>query len=566
MPRYNAAMETTRPFWWQRTPVIIALIAAAALLVYGQSLGNQFLQWDDDLLITGNPIVTSHFPATVAKAFTSYDPELYIPLTFLSFQIEHAIVGIQPLLYHADNLLLHILCASLVFFLLQRLGISRMASSAGALLFAVHAVNVETVAWVSARKDLLATTFSLLSLLAYLFWKERKMQRWFWASLVLFALALLSKISAITLPLLLLLIEWKEGNLVGKKQATHMAPFVLLSMVFGIIGVLGKTHNITSLSVAATLLLSIKSAVLSLLLFLFPYRLSALYLQASPPTLGDATFFGSALVLVIVGVMTALTARRSKTFAFGMLFFAFALLPSFASFVKNGDVYVTADHYLYFSGIGLLYLACAALDWARPRVGRDIFVATPVALLLLGAAVAAHARSAVWHDSETLFRDTIAKNPRSASMHYNLGLLEQARGDINDALAEYRIVLGIDPAYPKAHVNLGVIAEKTGDRQRALDEYMLALAADPRNPEAHNNIGLLFLAAGRTDDAIAQFQAAIGAAPDFTQAHINLGYVYGKKGMYQEGLREFQTAFALNPGSEKDAEQLKAAIEKLQKQ
>ncbi len=564
--RYNTRVERLSSRWLLKTPVVIAIIAAVSLLIYGQSLGNQFLQWDEGQLITDNPIVLSSFPGNVEKAFTSYDPELYIPLTFVSFQAEHAIAGLNPFLFHLDNLLLHLLCAILVFFLLQKFGISRLAAFMGALLFAAHPVNVETVAWVSARKDLLATAFSLLCILSYFRFRESEWKKWLWISLVLFFAALLCKISAIAVPFLLLLIGWKDDRRIGKKQLFTLAPFFLLGILLGIVGIAGKTRNVAALSLPSTILLSIKSTMFSLLLFFLPFRLSALYLQPMPIHLGDPTVAASILAFIVLAAIAGLSLTRGKQLTFGLLFFLLALLPSFASFVKNGDAYVTADHYLYLPVIGLIYLVCVALDLARTRAARDWFLWVPAAFIFCLAAFTAHAQTAIWHDSATLFLDSLHKNPRSASMFYNLGLLEQTNGNLAAAESDYHAALTLNPRYPKAYVNLGMIADTEGQRQQAIDEYERALSIDPRNPDAHNDIGSILLAAGQTDAAIAQFQAALDADPRFAQAYVNLGYAYGKKGMYEQGLAAFQKAFELNPGSEADAAKIKQVLEGLQKQ
>ena len=200
---YHRPMRRAFPF---------LIIACAALITYAPSLRNGFVIWDDDTLITGNPLVQSFSPVTVKGAFTSYDPELYVPLTIVSYQVEHSIVGNEPLLYHIDNLLLHIITSCLVFLLLQLLGIDWIIALLGGLLFAVHPINSEAVSWMSARKDLLAGVFGLASLVLYLKYQKNSyvtlsLSKREW-SFAFFLLALLSKASAITLPLVMLLIDW----------------------------------------------------------------------------------------------------------------------------------------------------------------------------------------------------------------------------------------------------------------------------------------------------------------------------------------------------------------------
>src|SRR3989338_813230 len=320
----------------------IVLLCATAIVVYAQSLRNDFVIWDDASLVPLNPL-TQHFTwKNILGAFTSYDPELYVPLTILSFQIEHLIVGFTPFFFHLDNLLLHVLNAGLVLLLLERLGLKRSTSFFAALVFTVHPVNTEAVAWVSARKDLLATLFSLTALLTYLYWKSVQSWQWLWITLGCFLCALLSKPVAIVLPVIFLLLDWKQrGNLTRRSVVTAI-PFFLLSAVFLVIGLYGKGRNIGALTLAETFHLACKSTVFAIGKFLWPTGLSPIYLQTDPISITLPQFWMPIVILLLLGGMTLWSLRRTRIVMFSAFFFLIFLIPSFSNFAKD-DIYYFSD-------------------------------------------------------------------------------------------------------------------------------------------------------------------------------------------------------------------------------
>ena len=531
---------------WKRFLPFV-LIAVSAVAVYSSSLRNGFVIWDDDSLVYENPLTQEVSVKNITGAFTSYDPELYVPLTIMSFQMEHALFGFQPFYYHLDNLLLHIVNGMLVFLLLQRFGLKRTTAFIGALLFVVHPLNTEAAAWISARKDVLSAAFILGSLLA---WRQRQ-----WLSVLLFLLALLSKPVAIVVPAILLLMDWYEDRKLRKDDVQVYAPFLLLSILFLSIGLFGKAQNISSLTALQTLLLAAKSIVFSLQKFLWPAPLSSIYLQTTPITPASAEFL-IPLLLGTLGAVGAFILKRWKGPLFTVGFFLLLLAPSFSNFSREGSLYYFSDRYVYLAQIAILLLLGEILE-RLPR--RSLWIAA-IPLVFLGSI--AHARSLVWKDSETLYRDALVMNERSVTMHYNLGLLEQERGNVQAATAEYDRVLELNPLHAKTLTNMGVLAKDRGDSTTALDYFRRAMAADPLYPEARNNIGSVYMDQVKIDDAIVEFQAAIALDDSFPQAHVNLASAYGKKGMYEEALREYRIAVELEPRLLQEHPEIREALEK----
>jgi tetratricopeptide (TPR) repeat protein len=546
---------------WKKL-LIPGVLALAVLTVYGSSLRNDFVIWDDDSLVYRNPLVQEMTPATVYGAFSSYDPELYVPLTIVSFQIEHALFGFNPFFFHLDNVLLHIIAACLVFFFLERLGLKRMTALLCALIFAVHPLNTETAVWVSARKDLLSMIFCLSALLTY--------RRNTWWTLTFFVLALLSKPIAIVLPIAFLLIDWKNNVVIlsSTKDDRYKSWFVgltmtLLSVLFFVIGIFGKTRNIAALTAVQTLLLGLKSAAFSLLKLFWPTGLSPIYLQTSPVALQQMEFWLPLLLLLLLAATVLWSLRYTKVIFFCACFYLLFLIPSFSNFAKGSDTYFFSDRYVYISQIGLLFLLGFGID----RIARTIelrivawVLATP---LVLTFGYLAHAQALLWKDSETLYRDALTKNERSVIMHYNLALLEQQRGNLVDARTEYDKTLALDPLYAKAIGNLGMLENAEGHPDKAIEYFHRAMAADPRLPEPHNNLGSVLMDQGKVDEAIVEFRAAIALNERFAQAYINLAAALGRKGLYEEGLDAYRKAFEYDSSFAAQFPEIVRALENL---
>lgn len=541
-----------------------ALILTTALIVYSRSLGNNFVIWDDDSLVYLNPLTQNLTWKNIIGAFTSYDPELYVPFTILSFQLESAVFGFVPFFFHLDNLLLHILNAFLTFLLLQRLGLRRWTAILASLIFAVHPINTESVAWVSARKDLLAALFSLSAMLAYLQWRSDGSRRWFWIAGGCLLFALLSKPVAIVMPAIFLLMDWKEHGRFSQRAVTATMPFFLLSGMFLLIGLYGKSRNIFALTTMETLLLACKSAVFSMWKFIWPVDLSPIYLQIDAIGLFMPQFWAPILILAVFGLLALWSLHKTRIVMFSALFFLLFLMPSFSNFAKD-DIYFFSDRYIYISQIGLLFLIGAAMDFLllnawRKRVMTAGFASAAMTIFLL-LAWSAHAQSMLWKDSETLYRDALRKNENSVVMHYNLALLEHRRGNRAAAFEEYLKTLAVDPRYAKALSNLGVYYKENGQVGKALEMLRLAMESDPDAPEPHNTTGSIMMDKGDVDGAIAEFRKAIALSEKFAQAHINLASALGKKGLYAEGLREYKRAFELAPQLLMDHPEIKQALE-----
>lgn len=571
-----------------RTLLIIVAFFLLGFAVFGASIGNDFVTWDDAGLITENRDVQSMTPETLRHVFMSYDPELYIPLTFVSYQIDHRIGGDAPAVYHATNLVLHILNALLACWLLSLLlGFGWLPILLG-LFFLIHPLNAEAVAWASARKDVLSTFFLLSSLISYVEWRSRRSAVLFVVSMILFVLALLSKVMAVMLPVVLVLLDLLENRRDVKAMAAEKAPFFVLSLTFGIVALFGKTSVLASSTPWQKMIMAAKSTLFYLEKFVAPYGLSFAYPYTKPVTILSADFF---LPVVAVALLLATAWRlreRFKLALFGILFFLVTLVPTFANFSKGSDMYFASDRYAYVPMIGLLLaLGVFVEEWlhsaatVRGSSLRMKAVAVLSAGILVTFGVLAHAQALTWKSSDVLYRHALEYYPNSRAAHHNLGMELLQLGDpqgaiaefdtataIKDdprtrvskgaalvalkrypeAVAEYQTVIRMDPTQPDAYYGLGNIAYKIGNLQEAIRQYRQALAVRPEYTNALNNLGGIYIEQKDWDNAIATLRQSVEQRPDFPESYYNLAGAEEKKGLKQQAEADYRTAIRLSPG------------------
>jgi tetratricopeptide (TPR) repeat protein len=539
------------------------LLFAIPLSIYAQSLGNYFVAWDDNILVYNNPLVLHFSPYALWAVFTSYDPELYIPLTFLSYQIEHLVFGLNATVFHTTNLLLHCGSGVMIFFLLQRWRITRSVAFVLALIFAVHPMNSEAVAWVSARKDTLSSFFFLATLLQWEGYRADATKKKYWIAVLFFLIALLSKVSIALLPIVLLLIDWRDGRTIHRKAILEKLPFFVLSGIFIVVALFGKTSNIATLTIVQTALMICKAIAFYTVTYLFPLHISSIYQQSTPITILSTEFAIPALFVLLLILTIIVSLRSTRLIAFSVLFFLVMLLPAFANFTKAGGIYFAADRYIYMAQIGGLYLL--GRGWMHAQkvsCARMINLVTAAVLVVFlpTYAWASYERSILWGDSETLFRDALEKNPGSPMIHFNLGVLEQRHGDIAEARALYTKARELRSDYSPAYNNEGLILWELGEKQKAEEWFEAAVHYDPHNLSAVINLAMAQIERGDADSAIILLQQALREDPYNVQALIKLGAAYGKKEMYHEGLEAFQKAWKLDPVMHEQSKELEKVL------
>lgn len=556
-------MQTDAPAFprlpsWKALLCVVAGFFAVTGILYGHSLGSDFVRWDDGMLVYENPAIREISPASLQHIFSTYDPELYIPLTFFTYQLDFQIGGQNPFIYHFDNFVLHTLNALFVAWLVFLIARRKWLALACGLLFAVHPLHTEAVEWVSARKDVLSSFFFLGTLISYLYWRERGGKTIYLLSLALFTLGLLSKVMVITLPVVLFLLDWREGRRWSMALLTEKVPYLLLAGIFGVIGVFGKTGVLHSSTLGSKVLMACKSAVFYLQQMVLPWHFSLLYPYTKPITLASPDFLLPIGVLLVIACLL-LWQRRWRDLPFGIAFYLVTVAPTFLNFAKGGemDVYFASDRYAYIPSIGIFYVLLCLLwritgadrteeDGRLDTMQRTALGVSAVVVVFCGAV--AFRQSFVWRNTETLFQNVIRYYPESSYVaHNNIGNVYRLQGQNAKAIAEYQAALKIRPQ-AKTYSNLGSAYRKTGQTDLAMQQFEKALALDPESKEAHFGLGIIYADAPETyAKAEAEYRRAVAIDPQYEEAYTNLGSLQFAEGKTDEAVASYRKALGINP-------------------
>ncbi len=515
-------------FWL--IPVGFALVMS---IVYGQTIRNDFINLDDKPLIVENKTVRGLSAENVRKAFTSFDPELYIPLTLLSYQAEYEIAGLSPALIHFDNLVLHtanaLLVTVIIFLLLQNLWIAVFCG----LLFAVHPQNAEAVLWASARKDLLSAFFCFASIATYLLATRQGNadNRWKTLSITLFALGLLSKVSIVLLPIALLLLDWQRPRRLTKKNIVDKIPYAVLSLLFTVIAIVGKFGVIAHTTTMQKLLMAPKTIMFTLAHFVFPHRLSLLYPFGREISITDPGIFMPMALLMLLCGPIVINRRGTKMITTGIGIFLVMLVPSLPNIERGIDLYVASDRYAYVPSIGLLLLAASLLRLLREKITSKQKTALTLGALVLITTLGflTHRRSLTWKNSQTVYASVLELYPDSYVAHSNLGLDALDRNEFETAAREFRLAGEIHP---------------TDDMK--INESI-----------ALNNLGTLLMSKDKCKEAISMFVRAATLNPTASDIKFNLGVCYEQTGERGMALEAFEEAVRLNPEDSEASKKLR---------
>lgn len=552
-----------------RIVLVLLFFFAATFSVYGGSLRNEFVSWDDSFLIVENPIVVSMNAKTIGKAFTSYDPELYIPLTFLSYQIDDFIGDGTPFMFHLTNLVLHTLNAILVAWVLFLLLGSGWLAVALGLMFAVHPLNTEAVLWASARKDVLSTFFFLGSILSYLYSFKKVNRRLLWVSIGLFVLGLLSKVMVVTLPVVLLLLDELRGRERNKSMLLDKIPYIFFATIFGVIAIFGKTGVLVSSTLWQKILVATKSTVFYIQKFLWPDGLSIVYPYTKSIEFSSPDFFVPFVITLAILFLSVFLWKRKRSWSIGILFFLVTLAPTFINFAKGGDFYFASDRYAYIPMIGLLILVgqlireffarahTIRLIAARHRTVSAGFVC--VLLILSGLSLK---QSKVWQNSIALYVHALTLYPNARAMHNNLGMEQMLMGDLDESILSFNRALALSPD-PKTKVNLAAAFVRKNRLADAESIYRDILRSDPAFAEAEYGLGNIEQKRGKFSEATLHYLKAIDIDPVYFNAYNNLGGVYLQQGEYENAVKILEKSIELKPSFVESSYNLALALMQL---
>ena len=557
--------------WTKRQWFFCLILVVVTLLTYQPAWNGGFI-WDDDEYVVNNELLTA--PDGLRRIWFSLDsPSQYFPLVYTSFRIEHALWGLNPVGYHWVNLLLHIVNALLVWRVLMALKVPG-AWLAGAI-FALHPVQVESVAWITERKNVLMGFFFLLTLLAWIaFVDERTKRPWrfYVLALILYVLSLSAKTTACTLPAALLLILWLQKKPINAERILQIVPFFLLGLGMGLVAVWWERyHQGTSLALVPLgpierILVASHAVWFYLGKLIWPSSLTFIYprwtIVATRPLEYAWLLAGAGLCAVIYFGRR----RLGRGVEVAAVFFVTTLSPVLGFIMLFTFCYTfVADHYQYLASIGPIALASAGVASlaATFKGSRKLILGT--ALCVIGAlAVLTWRQSAMYGDIETLWRTTLLRNPDCWMAYNNLGKTLYEANRIPEAMDLFKQALRMNPDNDAAYYNLGNALVQRGRTSQAIDEYERALRINPNFAEAHNNLGNALLLTGRTSEAIDQYEQALRIRPNFAEAHGNLGAALGQMGRISEAIEQVKAALRINP-KYIDAQNNLTKLEALQK-
>jgi tetratricopeptide (TPR) repeat protein len=533
--------------------LLLPALAALALVAYLPSLGGGFL-WDDDRFVTGNELLRSAAGLGRIWLEPSSFPQYY-PLTVTSFWLEYRLWGPDPAPYRLANLLLHLAAALLVWAVLRRLRVPWPL--AGAALFLLHPVQVETVAWISERKNLLSAVLGLGSLLLYLEPEEGGGARRplaYATSFLLFLLGLLAKTTLCTLPAVIAVLLWWRRGRIGGGDLLRLVPFFAAGVGLGLVtvametSVAGAAGTPWELSPAQRLLIAGRALWFYAGKLLWPVGLAFSYprWEVDPGSLRQVLFPLAALATL--ALLWLGRGRLGRGPLAGVLIYAGALFPALGFF----DVYpmrytFVADHYQYLPGLGLLALLPALAARFLPHGRVPPRWLAPAVLLPL--ALITWRQAHAYRDAETLWRATLRRNPASWMAHVNLGVALADKGRNEDAAASFRRALELDPDNGKALFGLGRLALAEGRTAQAVDLLQRSRRAIPEFVPGLFTLAGALAAAGEPEGARALYTEVLRRRPGDVKARHNLGILAAGRGQWEEALRHFAEAARLEPAN-----------------
>jgi tetratricopeptide (TPR) repeat protein len=571
------------PFW------LAVLLFLAVGGIFLPSVWNDFSNFDDPAYVTFNPHIHHGLTwSAIRWAFGSFYAANWHPITWLSHILDFTLFGRKAWGHHLTSVIFHSANVALLFLILSKATGSTWRSAVVAILFGVHPLHVESVAWVAERKDVLNTFFALLTLLAYLQCTQHADRRstiWYFLALFFFALSLGSKAMSVTLPMLLLLLDYwplRRLNSAGavRRAIAEKIPFFALSVaVAGITVAAQNSGHAIKLDIPVGIRFA--NAVVSVSRYLgklfWPHDLIVFYPYEVP---SSTTIALSILLLLCISAATIVWRRTLPWLFVGWWWLVISLLPVIGLLQIGAQA--MADRYMYWPSIGPF----VAMIWAASCFVQRFQLARPTRIaaacvLMAAAATVTERQISFWRNSETLFRHAIAiasENPlahlnlgvalteRGAASeglshlreaanllpidpdnHLNLGIALHQNGDLPAAISEFQMTLRIKPDSAKAHANLALAFQEQNDLDRSVSEYREALRLDPASPDVRVGFGLALQRSGQIDAALAQFEEAIKEDPSYTGAHSNRGIVLEKLGRLEEAVAEYRKALSLDP-------------------
>jgi Flp pilus assembly protein TadD len=569
--------------------IVYVILTVITLAIFWQVHQYDFVNIDDDEYVKGNYHVQSGMTLDgISWAFSTNAAGFWHPLTWLSFMFDYQIHGLNAGGYHITNLILHILSTLLLFWLFNRMTGAIWKSAFVAALFAFHPLHVEPVAWIANRRDVLSVFFWMLTLCLYVYYTEKPVIKRYLLVVFCFVCALMSKPIVITLPLILILMDyWPLARLQSKKigaditnilpittdkgaqkgnisspmdqqlsktkfagiiplwQLWEKTPFFVLSAAFSITTLSSWSAGSQS---DVSMVCRLSNATVAFVIYLekmfWPHNLHLLYPFSAQIPLRQV--LGAFLLILFISVAVIAMVKRLPYLFVGWLWYAITFLPSIG--ITPHGIYWMHDHYSYLPSIGISIM----LGWGIPvlfsssNMGRKILFPAGIAVCAILAAVSWQ-QCGYWKNSIELFSHAVNVKNDNALLHDQLGLALFEKSKDKAALYHFNKAIVIQPLLYSAYHNRGAVYLKHGQYQQALDDFSKTIALNPNYIKAYNNRANIYAKTGQYELAVEDFSEAIRRSPNYISAYYNRGFLFAKLGQYQKAVEDFNQVIILNP-------------------
>ena len=531
--------------------LICLLLGTATFIAFEQVRNNEFLNYDDNEYITENQHVQNGLnPQSIKWAFTTAHAANWHPLTWLSHIIDCRLFGLNPKWHHLVNLLFHTANTLLLFWLLKDMTGAVWRSAFVAALFAVHPLHVESVAWAAERKDVLSTLFWLLTMAAYLRYARLGGAKWYLVTLLTFALGLLAKPMLVTLPFVLLLLDYWPLDRLTRHTIFEKLPFFVLSAISSVVTFFaqrsaGAVAHIDLLPLGMRLANAPVSYVKYIVKMFWPARLAVLY-PYSGERLSAWLVLTSVLVLLAATILVVRLASKHRYLPVGWFWYLGTLVPVIG-LVQVGSQ-AMADRYTYLPLTGIFIIVTWGVIELSARLKYQKLILGAAATVVIAALlVCTRIQTGYWRNSVTLLERTLAVTTGNNLAHYNLGRAFQSQGEIDKAIYQYRQAVKVKPDYAEAYNNLGAALESQKKFDEAVNCYRQTLKFKPGSADVYYNIGNAFQNQGKFAEAVKNYQQALRLKPGYAKAHNNLGRALQSLGKFDEAINHYRQALRTEP-------------------
>ncbi len=537
--------------------IIHILLTVIVLAAYGQVYQFGFVNIDDSLYVTENSRVQSGITwKSFSWAFLTTYAEFWHPLTWLSLMLDHQLFGLNAGGYHVTNLILHILSTLMLFWLFDRMTKEVWKSAFVAALFAIHPLHVESVAWIGERKDILSAFFWMMTLCLYVYYTEKPVIRRYLPVLFSFMLALMSKPMVVTLPLIMILLDfWPLKRCASGKdlllwQVKEKIPFFILSAMFSLLAFLAQQNQtVKNFSLISRLANAPVSFVAYLFKTFWPFHLTIFY--PFPQQVPLSQVFGAVLLIILISIGVMMMSRKWPYLFVGWFWYCITILPV-VGIIQIGK-HAMADRYTYLPLIGIgvmLAWGAPALFTKGDKYSKILFSAGIVFIVLW--TLLTEKQCGYWENSKKLFSHALSVTENNYLAHNNLGLAFFAEGKTREAIDQYNQSLSIKPMMPDhffVYNNRGLAYSRLGLHQKALEDLGRAIELKPDYADAYGNRGVVYSNLENHQLAFEDFNKAIALNPDDPDLYNNRGVASVKLGFYQRAIDDFSKAIERSPGN-----------------